>query len=111
MEMKQILSFILLNIAFFNASAQAPANYYSTAAGLTGPALKTELGVIITNGHQTKTYNGLWTAYQTTDRDYFYENDGSVLDIYSEKPTGPDPYNYTVGVNQCGQYSNEGVLP
>jgi endonuclease I len=109
MEMKQILSFILLNIAFFNASAQAPANYYSTAAGLTGPALKTELGVIITNGHQTKTYNGLWTAYQTTDRDYFYENDGSVLDIYSEKPTGPDPYNYTVGVNQCGQYSNEGA--
>ncbi|MDV7698925.1 endonuclease [Chryseobacterium soli] len=106
--MKRILSFILLNIAFFNASAQAPANYYSTAAGLTGPDLKTELSAIITNGHQAKTYDQLWTGYATTDRDYDYENDGTILDIYSEKPNGPDPYNFTLGTNQCGQYSGEG---
>jgi len=106
--MKRILSFMLLNIAFFNASAQAPANYYSTAAGLTGPALKTELSVIITNGHQAKSYDDLWTAYATTDRDYDYENDGSILDIYSEKPTASDPYNFTLVTDQCGQYSSEG---
>jgi endonuclease I/chitodextrinase len=108
MEMKRILSFILLNVAFISASAQAPANYYSTAAGLTGPDLKTELSAIITNGHQAKTYDQLWTGYATTDRDYDYENDGSILDIYSEKPNGPDPYNFTLGTNQCGQYSGEG---
>lgn len=108
MEMKRILSFILLNVAFISASAQAPANYYSTAAGLTGPDLKTELSAIITNGHQAKSYDQLWTGYATTDRDYDYENDGTILDIYSEKPNGPDPYNFTLGTNQCGQYSGEG---
>lgn len=107
--MKRILSFLLLSSAFIFASAQtAPPTYYDGTAGLTGIALKNKLNVIITNGHQAKTYNGLWTAYQTTDRDYFYENDGTILDIYSEKPNGQDPYNFTVGTNQCGQYSVEG---
>ncbi|KFF17003.1 endonuclease [Chryseobacterium sp. JM1] len=106
--MKRILSFFLLSFAIIFASAQAPATYYDGTAGLTGVALKNKLNQIITDGHQAKTYNGLWTAYQTTDRDYFYENDGSVLDIYSENPTGADPYNYTIGTNQCGQYSVEG---
>lgn len=89
-------------------SAQAPATYYDGTAGLTGIALKNKLSQIITDGHQAKSYSGLWTAYQTTDRDYFYENDGSVLDIYSENPTGQDPYNFTISTNQCGQYSTEG---
>ncbi|NML70659.1 T9SS type A sorting domain-containing protein [Chryseobacterium sp. RP-3-3] len=105
--MKRILSFFLLSSAIFFASAQAPATYYDGTAGLTGITLKNKLSQIITDGHQAKTYNGLWTAYQTTDRDYFYENDGSVLDIYSENPTGQDPYNFTIGTNQCGQYSVE----
>ncbi|KMQ67668.1 endonuclease I [Chryseobacterium sp. FH2] len=95
--------------AFINAFSQtAPATYYDGTAGLSGIALKNKLNEIITNGHQAKTYNGLWTAYQTTDRDYFYENDGTILDIYSEKPNGPDPYNYTIVVNQCGNYTTEG---
>ncbi|SFN84345.1 Por secretion system C-terminal sorting domain-containing protein [Chryseobacterium oleae] len=106
--MKRILSFFLLSFAIIFASAQAPATYYDGTAGLTGVALKNKLNQIITNGHQAKSYAGLWTAYQTTDRDYFYENDGSVLDIYSENPTGTDPYNFTIGTNQCGQYSVEG---
>lgn len=106
--MKRILSFFLLSSAIILTSAQAPPTYYDGTAGLTGIALKNKLSQIITDGHQAKTYNGLWTAYQTTDRDYFYENDGSVLDIYSENPTGSDPYTYTIGTNQCGQYSAEG---
>ncbi|MGG5209800.1 endonuclease [Chryseobacterium sp. MIQD13] len=105
--MKRILSFIFLSSAMILASAQAPATYYDGTAGLTGIALKNKLSQIITDGHQAKTYNGLWTAYQTTDRDYFYENDGTVLDIYSENPNGPDPYNYTIITNQCGQYNSE----
>jgi endonuclease I len=106
--MKRILSFFLLSVIFINTSAQAPAGYYNAANGLTGPALKTALKNIITTGHQDHGYAGLWTAYLTTDRDYFYENDGTILDIYSEKPNGPDPYNYTPITNQCGNYSGEG---
>ncbi|AZA84848.1 endonuclease I [Chryseobacterium lactis] len=90
------------------ANAQAPAGYYNAANGLSGAALKTALSTIITNGHQDKGYNGLWTAFKTTDIDKDYENDGSILDIYSEKPGGPDPYKYMPGTNQCGTYSTEG---
>ncbi|AZA79310.1 T9SS C-terminal target domain-containing protein [Chryseobacterium sp. G0186] len=106
--MKRILSFFLLSFAFINAFAQVPSGYYDPAAGLTGAPLKSALRLIIKEGHQDKGYSGLWTAYFTTDRDTTYENDGTIMDIYSENPTGPDPYNFTVGTNQCGQYSTEG---
>ncbi|MBB6333004.1 endonuclease I [Chryseobacterium sediminis] len=108
--MKRILSFLLLSMTFIGGFAQAPAGYYTPAAGLTGAALKTALKNIITNGHVDNGYGGLWTGYATTDRDYFYENDGTILDIYSENPNGPDQYNFTLGTNQCGSsgYSNEG---
>jgi len=99
---------ILFSVFAGLAHAQAPAGYYNSANGLSGAALKTELSNIITNGHLDKGYNGLWTAYKTTDIDKDYENDGSILDIYSEKPVGTDPYNYTPGTNQCGTYSTEG---
>ncbi|MCS3531906.1 endonuclease [Chryseobacterium sp. JUb7] len=90
------------------AKAQAPAGYYNSANGLTGASLKTALSSIITSGHQDKGYGGLWTGYKTTDIDKNYENDGSILDIYSEKPVGTDPYKYTPETNQCGTYSVEG---
>lgn len=99
---------ILFTVFAGLANAQAPAGYYNAANGLSGAALKTALSSIITSGHQDKGYNGLWTAYKTTDIDKDYENDGSILDIYSEKPVGADPYNYTPGGNQCGTYSTEG---
>jgi endonuclease I/chitodextrinase len=105
--MKRILYSLLLSILSINAFAQIPTGYYSTATG-TGATLKTQLKNIITTGHNPGSYSGLWTAYQTTDIDNFYENDGSVLDIYSENPTGTDPYNYSVGsTNQCGNYNSE----
>ncbi|ASW74705.1 endonuclease I [Chryseobacterium piperi] len=106
--MKQILLSFLLALTCTHAFAQIPTGYYDGTTGLTGTALKSKLNLIITNGHQDHGYNGLWTAYQTTDRDYFYENDGTILDMYSENPTGPDPYNYTYGTDRCGTYSNEG---
>lgn len=105
--MKRILYSLLLNLVFISAFAQAPNGYYSSATG-TGAALKTQLKNIITTGHNPGSYGGLWIAYQTTDIDNFYENDGSVLDIYSENPTGADPYTYSVGsANQCGNYNSE----
>lgn len=99
---------ILFSVFAGLAHAQAPAGYYNSANGLSGAALKTELSNIITNGHMDKGYSGLWTAYKTTDIDKDYENDGTILDIYSEKPAGADPYNYTPGTDQCGTYSGEG---
>ncbi|NIF07083.1 T9SS type A sorting domain-containing protein [Chryseobacterium sp. Tr-659] len=106
--MKRILSFLALSFAFLTAFAQAPANYYNGTAGLTGAALKTKLSQIIYITNYIG-YGGLWNAYYTTDRDLYYEGDNTVLDIYSENPTGPDPYNFTMGTNQCGQNGPEGT--
>lgn len=104
--MKQIYS--LLFLVLFSASfAQAPAGYYSTATG-TGYTLKTQLYNIIKD-HTVIDYAGLYVTYQTSDIDNFFENDGSVLDMYSENPAGTDPYNYSIAATQrCGNYTNEG---
>ncbi|MDY3521059.1 endonuclease [Riemerella anatipestifer] len=88
--------------------AQIPNGYYDGTEGLSGYTLKSKLSEIITNGHQDKGYSGLWIAYATTDRDLYYENDNTILDIYSENPKGKDPYTYNYGVGQCGNYSGEG---
>ncbi len=81
--------------------------YYASANGLTGTALKTELHNII-DGHTARGYSALWTFYDANSRDVYFENDGSILDIYSENPTGTDPYSYTSTSDQCGSYSGEG---
>ncbi|TDX12471.1 endonuclease [Flavobacterium sp. S87F.05.LMB.W.Kidney.N] len=87
--------------------AQIPSGYYNTATG-TGYTLKTQLYNII-KGHTDNGYAGLYTTYQTSDVDNFYENDGTVLDMYSENPSGTDPYSYSTGSTQrCGSYSVEG---
>lgn len=87
--------------------AQIPSGYYSAATG-TGYTLKTQLYNII-KGHTDNGYAGLYTTYQTSDVDNFYENDGTILDMYSENPSGTDPYTYTTGTTQrCGNYSVEG---
>ncbi|MGA9212749.1 endonuclease [Kaistella sp.] len=99
---------LLLGFMFSIALAQVPANYYNGTDGLTGAALKTKLSTILNNGALSKSYDALYTAYPTTDSDHYYENDGSVLDMYSEKPSGADPYNYQHGVKKCGNYSSEG---
>lgn len=110
--MKRTLFSLLLNLAFVTAFAQIPAGYYNGTAGLSGAALKTKLQQIISNGHIDNGYGGLWGGYQTTDRDNIaqagYENDNTILDIYSENPNGTDPYTYNYPAGQCGNYSGEG---
>ena len=93
----------------FNVSQQvAPApgtpdlnQYYASANGLSGLALKTALHDII-KGHAAQGYGALWGFYAANSLDVYYENDGSILDIYSENPSGADSYNYTAIINQCG---------
>lgn len=104
--MKKIYSLLFL-LSFTIGIGQIPSGYYSSATG-TGYTLKTQLYNII-KGHTDNGYAGLYTTYQSSDIDNFYENDGTILDMYSEKPSGTDPYNYTSGSTQrCGTYSVEG---
>ncbi|MGB2684456.1 MAG: endonuclease [Olleya sp.] len=107
--MKQFYLLSLTLLLTLTSFAQVPANYYDSATGLTGYALKSELRSIITNGHSDQGYSGLWLGYETTDRDLYYENDNTILDIYSEKPTATDQYSYTYNSDQCGNYNAEGV--
>ncbi len=88
------------------ALGQAPAGYYNAATG-TSYTLKTQLYNIV-KGHTDRGYSGLWTTYGTSDRDNQYENDNTIIDIYSENPTGTDPYTFTYSTKQCGTYSVEG---
>ncbi|WP_395057998.1 endonuclease [Flavobacterium sp.] len=128
--MKKIYLLLLLSASL--GFAQIPTNYYSSATG-TGYTLKTQLKKIIDNVNDglnpeylhidrgygsgtSQTNNGLWSGYGTTDRDngIGYENDNTIVDIYTEIPSGPDTHNFnfntTSGANsgQCGSYTNEG---
>lgn len=100
----KLLSIALLCYVF--SFGQIPSGYYSAATG-TGYTLKTQLYNKI-KAHTDRGYAGLWTTYATSDRDNQYENDNSIIDMYSENPTGVDPYKFTLSTNQCGTYSVEG---
>lgn len=89
-------------------NAQIPAGYYNNAENLNGYVLKTALHNIISEGHTDRGYSALWSFYISNETDIYYENDGTILDMYSENPEGPDPYNFTPGSDQCGTYGSEG---
>lgn len=104
--MRRIITLFLGIFYTLNLLAQ-PAGYYDDATG-TGYTLKTQLHNIIT-GQTTLDYGNLHTYFQSTDPDNYYENDGSVLDMYSENPNGSDPYNFAfTSGDQCGSYGSEG---
>lgn len=108
--MNKIYTF--LAIATFGLGAsQIPNGYYNGTNGLTGATLKSKLSTIISTGYVTKSYDSLLGGYPSTDTDKYstggYENDGTILDIYSEDPNGKDPYNYRHGQKQCGNYKVE----
>jgi endonuclease I len=106
MNFRKISYFILANLIFsLVLNAQIPAGYYDSATG-SGYTLKTQLHNIIDN-HTVVSYDALWTHFQSTDVDNYYENDSSPLDMYSENPSGSDPYNWTFVSDQCGNYSGE----
>ncbi len=114
--MKKNFTLLVLIFSLFGFSQEVQKNldlnavptYYNGISG-TGFALKTQLKTRITNGHIDQGYGALWTLFTNPAfRDNIYENDGSLLDFYSENPLGPDPYNYTSTSQQCGSYSGEG---
>ena len=90
---------VVVTLAF----AQAPANYYSSAEGLTGDQLKVALHNII-KGHTSISYSQIWNAFWSTDN----KGNGVVWDMYSDRPNGNPPYVYHLGNDQCGTYHGEG---
>ncbi|MDG5492146.1 endonuclease [Psychroserpens sp. SPM9] len=114
--MKYIYLFITLFFAN-TALAQIPAGYYDSATG-TGFALKTQLKNIIDDNFdglateytaQDLGYAALYVTFQNSDIDIYFENNGTLLDMYSEgviqNPDNtstnlPDAYEYTYGINQ-----------
>lgn len=73
-------------------------NYYSFAEGLKGEELfdaiyqkqKEKLGGI-------KDYGYLYKVYESAFLDRYFEKNKTILDVYSENPFGPDPYEFNVG--------------
>ena len=117
-KVKLFTSSLLLMLTTFT-HAQAPSGYYESTDGLLSYELKTALKIIIDdigdgNGfpsHQDQGYGALYDAYaaeNSGDSDDYFENDGTVLDMYSERSLGIDNYNYEHFENNCGNYSDEG---
>ncbi|HSC54414.1 MAG TPA: endonuclease [Phnomibacter sp.] len=97
------------------SGAGIPAGYYDIAAGKSCADLKTALnsrtsnttaGVPVT----PKTYTDLWSQYLISDVKPREVGTGSTMviwDVYSDNPTGADPYNFTPGpVANGGQQDN-----
>ena len=90
---------LLALLACSTAIGQIPAGYYNTATG-TGYTLKTQLHNIIKD-HDAQPYSTVDDFFPIADKDWYYENDNTILDPYSENPAGADPYNY-FAADQCG---------
>jgi endonuclease I len=102
--MKRLFFFTLAIILLsFDSFAQPPSGYYTSADGKTGVELKIALYNIIKD-HTVVSYNGLWSAFQYTDK----KPNGKVWDMYSDIPGGTPPYEFTFFNDQCGNYSGEG---
>ncbi|MFO7880440.1 MAG: endonuclease, partial [Bacteroidales bacterium] len=90
--------------AFF-AFAQVPDGYYDSADGLGFEELQQALHNII-DDHTVLSYDDLWSAFYDTDPRP--DNPNIVWDMYSDNPYGAEPYTFTFGTDQCGNYSGEG---
>ena len=88
-----------------------PTGYYDTVATQTCSPLKSILKWRTYPSLAPKTYGDLWTQYLVSDikpREVGPGTSASVIwDIYSDNPTGTDPYNFTPGpVANGGQQDN-----
>lgn len=101
MKKRILTTLTLLAFIVATASAQAPNNtgtYYMNADGKKGQALKTAMFNIIKITQAGWSYDGLKTAYKTTDT----RPDGYLRDWYSNTTS------YVPGSNCAGSYEKEG---
>jgi len=88
-----------------------PTNYYAATNGKGCADLKTTLKAIITTGHNAQSYGDLYNQYALTDikpREVGTGSANVIWDIYSDRPTATDPYNYDPFTQRCGNYAVEG---
>jgi endonuclease I len=108
--MKMLL--VLVQLCFFShtTSANSKSDYYQAIQieRLSGYQLKSELKRLISATHRPQSYGALYKIYLKSDLDQTYENDGSILDIYSERVKGSEQYNYSKPSDLCGSYRGEG---
>lgn len=104
-NMKKILLITILPITLL---AQIPTGYYNGTEGLSGYALKSKLHEIISKQIFSYSYSQVGGLYASTDLDKYYENDNTILDIYSEIPNAADAYNYNLTQN-ISSSSSEGL--
>lgn len=85
-------------------------NFYQSLDGLSGEALRNNLFLLQkANRNSTPKYSDLWKTYEDAFVDKFYENDGTVLDFYTEIPNGKDKYNFSFNDRHQGEkVKNEG---
>ncbi|NUN70196.1 MAG: endonuclease [Bacteroidetes bacterium] len=95
-----IVSFLLLSS--LPAQDAPAADYYAGVYRLSGAALRSALHNLI-DGHTVVSYDGLYTAFPSTDS----KPNGKVWDIYSDIPGGTPPYEYEHGLRKCGSYNSE----
>ncbi|HMK04762.1 MAG TPA: endonuclease, partial [Ferruginibacter sp.] len=86
-----------------------PPGYYDAANGLNCEFLKTSLFNIISANYNQLSYTpGVWNAYETTDMRRNDGNTGDIIwDMYSDNPSGAEPYTYDFSTDQCGSYNSE----
>ncbi len=93
--MRKPITFLLFIFSIY-AYCIIPTGYYNSAVGKTDANLRSELKTIISSGHSVTSYDGLWTAYNSTD----LNASGKIWDIYSN-------CTFTYPGNKCGNYSKE----
>ena len=102
-NIKNILSsiqFFLLTAVLLLSTPQftwaITSSYYSALDGKSGATLFTQIGTVANTGYSgTLTYSGIWTAYNSSDKN----SSGKIWDIYSN-------CTFTYSTSQCGTYSN-----
>lgn len=91
--MRKITLLQILFLFSISIFAQIPSGYYNAAVGKTEAALKTQLYSIISSVYSTKSYDYLYTIYETSD----LNSNGKVWVMYST-------CTWTPGVKKCGNY-------
>lgn len=97
-----LLKLKLIILISFILTFQVNAQYYNSALGLNGVALKSQLHQIIKN-HNAQAWP-LWSYFYNTDN----KGNNMVWDIYSDVPGNTPAYTFQLGANQCGTYNKEG---
>jgi endonuclease I len=109
---------MLMSVSLTASASCKMEHFYTSIPNVSGYELKTKLSNLLGRTHRKISYDDLHKAYKKIDRDQFYDADGTIMDMYSENPTGSDPYNFQPGQKKCGKatvesscYNREHLFP